>query len=166
MPETCRNIVDNGSIPPPLLSRNITDTIRHRHRVARGFTYDEDKHAKIAAKYRLSLPNPVPTLKVLLDLESAILLIATGLGLGCYYAISTGASVAFANNYGFNQVKIGLIFIPIGAGSVLSAVTSGRLVDWNFRRWCKKLNIPIVANRRQDLTNFPIERARLEAREG
>lgn len=54
------------------------------------------------------------------------------------------------------------MFIPIGAGSVLSAFTSGRLVDWNFRRWCLKLNVPIVKNRRQDLTNFPIERARLE----
>jgi hypothetical protein len=54
------------------------------------------------------------------------------------------------------------MFIPIGVGSVLSAITSGRLVDWNYRRWCKKLNVPVVKNRKQDLSNFPIERARLE----
>jgi MFS family permease len=75
---------------------------------------------------------------------------------------STGASVAFASNYGFNQIKIGLIFIPIGAGSILSALTIGKLADWNYRRWAKKLGIPVVKNHRQDLTNFPIERARLE----
>ncbi|KAF8859713.1 MFS multidrug transporter-like protein, partial [Acephala macrosclerotiorum] len=162
MPETCRNVVDNGSIPPPLLSRNITDTIRHRRRAEKGLTINEEKRAAIDAKYKFRVPDPLSTLKVLLDLESAILLIATGLGLGCFYAVSTGASVAFSQNYGFSQVKIGLMFIPIGAGSVLSAFTSGRLVDWNFRRWCLKLNVPTVKNRRQDLTNFPIERARLE----
>ncbi len=45
---------------------------------------------------------------------------------------------------------------------MLSAITSGKLVDWNYRRWCKKLGVPVVKNRRQDLTNFPIEKARLQ----
>lgn len=75
---------------------------------------------------------------------------------------STGASVAFATNYGFNQIQIGLMFIPIGAGSILSALTVGRLADGNYRRWAKKLEFPVVKNRKTDLTNFPIERARLE----
>lgn len=185
MPETCRNVVDNGSIPPPFFSRNITDSIRHRHRAEKGLQVDREKQAGFARRYKFRFPNPVSTLRVLLDLESAILLFATGLGLGCYYAIryihlllslslslnltilltqppSTGASVAFSENYGYSQVKIGLMFIPIGAGSVISALTSGRLVDWNYRRWCTKLGVPVVKNRRQDLTNFPIERARLE----
>ncbi|PMD41029.1 MFS general substrate transporter [Hyaloscypha variabilis F] len=162
MPETCRNVVDNGSIPPPLFSRNITDTVRHRHRVQKGLTFNEAKQKEMAAKYHFRLPNPLSTLKVLLDLESAILLVGTGLGIGCFYAISTGASVAFASNYGFNQIKIGLMFIPIGCGSIISALSIGRLADWNYRRWAKKLNILVVKNRRQDLTNFPIERARLE----
>jgi len=54
------------------------------------------------------------------------------------------------------------MFIPIGGGSIISALTVGRLADGNYRRWAKKLNMPVVKNRRQDLTNFPIERARLE----
>ncbi len=75
---------------------------------------------------------------------------------------STGASIAFSQNYGYNQLKVGLMFLPTGGGSILTALTVGRLVDWNYRRWCKKLNVPIIKNRREDLTNFPIERARLE----
>lgn len=54
------------------------------------------------------------------------------------------------------------MFLPVGFGSVLAAFSCGRLVDWNYRRWCAKLSIPIVRNRKQDLTHFPIERARLE----
>ncbi len=87
MPETCRDVVDNGSIPPPLFSRNLTDTIRHRHRAQKGLKPSEATQAKLAEKYKFRIPNPMSTLKVLLDLESAILLIATGLGLGCFYAI-------------------------------------------------------------------------------
>ena len=70
--------------------------------------------------------------------------------------------MAFTTNYGFDQIKVGLMFIPIGGGSIISALTVGRLADGNYRRWAKKLNMPVVKNRRQDLTNFPIERARLE----
>ncbi|KAF4630133.1 hypothetical protein G7Y89_g8008 [Cudoniella acicularis] len=162
MPETCRNVVDNGSIPPPFFSRNITDTIRHRHRAQKGLEINEAKHAEITRKYKFRFPNPLTTVMVLFDPESAILLIATGLGLGCFYAISTGASVAFFEHYGYDQFKVGLMFLPIGGGSILAAFTAGRLVDWNYRRWCHKLGIPVVQNRRQDLSNFPIEKARLE----
>lgn len=87
MPETCRQVVDNGSIPPPLLSRNITDTIRHRRRAQKGLKVNEEKRVEIAAKYHFRFPNPLSTLRVLLDPESAMLLIATGLGIGCFYAI-------------------------------------------------------------------------------
>lgn len=54
------------------------------------------------------------------------------------------------------------MFIPIGAGGILSALSSGKLVDWNYRRHAKILGIPVVKNRSQDMTNFPIEKARLQ----
>ena len=75
---------------------------------------------------------------------------------------STGAAAAFNSLYGFDQIQISLMFIPIGAGSVLSALSSGRLLDWNYRRHARMLGIPVIKNRRQDLTNFPIEKARIQ----
>jgi MFS family permease len=54
------------------------------------------------------------------------------------------------------------MFIPVGAGSIVSALTIGKLVDWNYRRHALRLGLPVIRNRAQDLTNFPIERARLE----
>jgi MFS family permease len=87
MPETCRNVVDNGSIPPPIWSTNISDRIRHRNRAQAGFTVDATKRDELQKKNRFRVPNPLSTLKVLLDLESAIILIATGLGTGCFYAV-------------------------------------------------------------------------------
>jgi MFS family permease len=54
------------------------------------------------------------------------------------------------------------MFIPVGAGSIISAFTAGKLVDWNYRRHSLRLGLPVVRNRAQDLTDFPIEKARLE----
>ena len=70
------------------------------------------------------------TLIVLTDFESALLLGAAGLALACFYGISTGAAKAFKSVYGFNELQISLMFLSIGGGSLLSAFTTGRIVDW------------------------------------
>lgn len=180
MPETCRGVVDDGSIPPPIWSANFTDTYRHKKRAKAGIVVDEEKRRQLHEKNKFRFPNPFSAVKVLFDPESAILLIATGLGVGCFYAIryvlpiriatailtvlfcSTGASDAFVKRFGFNQLQVSLVFIPIGAGSIISALSVGKLVDWNYQRHAKRLGFPVVRNRAQDLSDFPIEQARLE----
>ena len=87
MPETCRNVVDNGSIPPPFFSRNITDSIRHKRRAEAGLTANAEKQQEIRKNYTLRFPNPLATLVVVADLETAIILVSTGLGVGCFYAV-------------------------------------------------------------------------------
>ncbi|TGO34099.1 hypothetical protein BHYA_0212g00030 [Botrytis hyacinthi] len=140
LPETCRNLVGDGSIPPPFLCMNITDHIRHLNR----------------------RPKSLSTLKVLADKEAGLLLGAAGVSLASYYAISTGASSRFGSLYGFSRLKVSLMFIPVGAGSLISAFTTGKIVDFNYRRYAKIHNFPLIKNRQMDLTNFPIEKARLE----
>jgi len=162
LPETCRKIVDDGSIPPPPLNRSLTDVIRHRRREKQGIRVDAIKQAELRKNYRFQLPNPLPTLLILCDLESIVVLVATGLSLVCFYAISTGASSSMKAVYGFNDIQIALMFIPIGVGGVVSAFTTGKMIDWNYRRHARKQGITIVRGVRQDLTNFPIEQARME----
>lgn len=87
LPETCRKVVDDGSIPPTFLSTNLTDIYRHKTRAKAGLAVDEEKRKRLHEDSKFQFPNPFSVLQVLLDLESAILLIATGLGLGCFYAI-------------------------------------------------------------------------------
>ena len=87
MPETCRRVVDDGSIPPPFLSTNFTDIYRHKKRAKAGIIVDEEKRMRLHTENRMRFPNPFSSVMVLFDLESAILLISTGLGMGCFYAI-------------------------------------------------------------------------------
>ncbi|KAM0194467.1 hypothetical protein ACHAPC_000941 [Botrytis cinerea] len=162
LPETCRNLVDDGSIPPPFLCMNITDHIRHSNRRKKGIPLDAEKLTALRKNYKLQVPNPLSTLKVVADKEAGLLLGAAGISLACYYAISTGASSQFGSLYGFSQLKVSLMFIPVGAGSLVSAFTTGKIVDFNYRRYAKIHKFPLIKNRQMDLTSFPIEKARLE----
>lgn len=74
--------MDDGSTPPPLFPRSVTDVIRHRRRVERGLEVDEVRQRELMRKYWWRLHSPLGTLRVLLDLASATILIETGLGLG------------------------------------------------------------------------------------
>ena len=165
LPETCRKVVGDGSVPPPPLNMSVTDLIRQRRRARKGLIPDPEKVAKVAKvreNYRLRFPSPWPTLQIVLDLETALVLLTTGLMFACFYAIMTGATTSFHEVYHFNNIQTGLMYLPIGAGMIISAFTTGRLVDWNYRRHAKRAGLPVIKNVRQDLRNFNIERARLE----
>ena len=43
-----------------------------------------------------------------------------------------------------------------------AALTNGQFLDRNFARWCEKLGIKIRKGSKQDLRNFPVEKARLD----
>lgn len=162
LPETSRNIVGDGSIPPPWTSWNIADQIRHRNRARSGITVDAEKLAAYRSNYRITFPNPLSTLVIFQDLEAVLILVATGFSLACFYAISTGAATALSDVYGFNEIQIGLVFLSIGGGSLISAFTTGKVVDWNYARYARRHGFPISKNRSTDLTDFPIESARVE----
>ncbi|KIW20831.1 hypothetical protein PV08_01409 [Exophiala spinifera] len=162
LPETCRKIVGDGSIPPPPLNMSLTDVIRHRRRAKKGRGFDEAERGELRKNYRFRFPNPIATLWILFDPASLVILVTTGLNIACFYAISTGASSAFRNEYGLNDIEIGLVFIPIGVGGLLSALTTGKLIDWNYQRHARRLGITVVKGVRQDLTDFPIEKARIQ----
>ncbi|KAI4727509.1 citrate synthase [Aureobasidium sp. EXF-10728] len=161
-PETCRDVVGDGSIPAPTLNWNLTDKLRHENRAKAGLVVDAHKQDQLRKNYRLKFPNPLSTLVVLTDLESALILIASGLTLSCFYAVSTGASTAFRSVYGFDDMQVALMFIPFGAGGIVSAFTTGKAVDWNYRRHAALNGFPFVKNKQQDMTEFPMEKARLE----
>ncbi|KAJ5421979.1 Major facilitator superfamily domain general substrate transporter [Penicillium cf. griseofulvum] len=131
LPETCRKVVGDGSIPPPPLNNSLADIIRHRTRKRKGLVPDPDKEAEVRKNYSLRFPSPVPTMKVVLDIETSVILITTGLLFAGFYAVMT-------------------------------AFTTGRLVDWNYRRHAKRAGLTVVKNVRADIRNFNIERARLE----
>lgn len=110
-PETCRNLVGDGSIPPPRTSWNITDVIRHKHRAQKGLAVDQEKMRHLRQNYKFTFPNPLRTLTILTQAETAILLISSSWAFAAFYAVSAGTSSSFYDIYGFNELQISLIFV-------------------------------------------------------
>ncbi|CAJ2512575.1 Uu.00g055900.m01.CDS01 [Anthostomella pinea] len=169
MPETCRTIVGDGSVRPHPAYRTFWQLIKdawRKHRAARG-TEDlspppTTSRASTKPSFHMKSPNPARSLLILFETEMFLLLGYSSFIFAGFYAIATALPVQLRDIYGFDDLKIGLMYLPLGGGSILSAFSMGKLANWNYRRHCKKLNFPFDRQRQQDLSDFPIEKARLE----
>ncbi|KAF7185818.1 MFS transporter M6 [Pseudocercospora fuligena] len=163
-PETCRNVVGNGSIPAKGVNQSILGYLQQRHHRlnspddASSFTTTRSK--KRSSK--LSLPNPLQTLAILTDKESSLILLYNGLFFTGMMVVTASIPTLYESLYHLNTLYTGLCYISMGMGSLASTLTTGHVVDWNFRRHARKLGLQISKTRQQDLSNFPIERVRFE----
>ncbi|KAJ4330393.1 hypothetical protein N0V87_010027 [Didymella glomerata] len=162
-PETCRNVVGNGSIPARGINQSVISWYQQR-KLAKQSALAEDDHDTAdprPAKAKISL-NPLATFKILCEKESGIILLYNGFFFTGMMMTTTSIPTLFKEAYGLNELDVGLCYIANGIGSLVSSLTMGHVVDWNFRRHAKRLNMPISKGKQQDLTNFPIERVKLE----
>ncbi|CZR61821.1 related to dityrosine transporter [Phialocephala subalpina] len=153
MPETCRNIVGNGSIPPQSWNRPLFAL----HKATP--TEAESSSSGRSSKKRPGLLSSIP---ILFEKESFLLLFYGGLMYAGFMIIITGLPQQLATTYNYNSLQVGLCYLPIGFGPLLIRPVIGRIMDANFRRHARKLGVEIHENRQQDISDFPVERARLE----
>ncbi|KZF21903.1 MFS general substrate transporter [Xylona heveae TC161] len=158
-PETSRPIVGNGSIPPPKWNRSLANVISERRLAKAGKPVDKSATHKST---RLEFPNPIKTLKIAIEPEGALILFFGGIVYAGYYAVAASIPSLFGQTYGYNDIEIGLMYLPISAGMLIAAFTTGKLVDANYRRYAKKHGFPLDKTKQHDLTDYPLERARLD----
>ncbi|PWY72139.1 MFS general substrate transporter [Aspergillus sclerotioniger CBS 115572] len=151
-PETCRNIVGDGSIVPHGWNRSVLVWYRQRH---------SPETLTPPVKERIALPNPLATLRLLLHRPTGLVLLSNGLLFAGYYAVTAGIPSQFKEIYQMNDLAIGMVFIPAGIGSLLSTTFNGMILDWNYRRLQQKFGHP-VQKTGQNHGSFPIEQARLQ----
>lgn len=171
LPETCREIVGDGSIRPHPFYRTgwqLCKEALQRRRERRNPQLRDDSltHTTSRTSIRRSLHikkfNVWQSIIILCEKEMAILLGYGGIVFTGFYCVATVMPTQLAENYGFDEITIGLMYLPMVGGSILAAVVNGRLMNWNYRRHCKIQGVPFERSKQQDLTEFPIERARLE----
>jgi predicted MFS family arabinose efflux permease len=153
IPETCRNIVGNGSLPPQRWNKPVIEYLRPSKRVL------VETPSERTTKKRPGILSSIP---IILEKESFLTLFFGGIMYAGYYIVITSLPAQLATTYGYNSLQVGLCYLPIGFGPLLIRPIIGRIMDANFRRHARKLDIEIVENRQPDLDGFPIERARLE----
>lgn len=170
-PETARNVVGNGSIPPQSYNMSLLNYFSLRkarnaeasNEPARNVSRQEQRVAQIALAQsrKVRFPNPLGALRVCMQKDAGLLLFYNSLIYTAFYDVIASAPYLFQEIYGFNDLQIGLSFIPFGTGALIAPLTSGRLMDWNYRRVAKNSNFTIDQTRGDNLANFPLEKARL-----
>jgi MFS family permease len=162
MPETCRKIVGDGTIPPPKWNRSFMNYINEKRRLKQGIQPNYTERERLAKQRRIRFPNPIGTLIVATEKEAACILFFAGIVYAGFYAIISGMPSQLKDIYGFNDFKVGLMYLPISGGSPAAAFPHGKIIDGSFHREGKRLGMNIVKSRQQDLSNFPVEKARLQ----
>ncbi|KAF5020236.1 hypothetical protein F66182_7753 [Fusarium sp. NRRL 66182] len=161
-PETCRHIVGDGSITPPVMYRSVWQILKSRRRQTESDNAGLNRQVSTPQKFEFKPPNVLEPILMLFEKETGLLLGFSSICFAGYYCIATAMPSLFERSYGFSQVQNGLMFLPIAVGSVIAAFIAGAFTNRNFKRHCDRLGIPYELSKQLDLAGFPIERARLE----
>ncbi|KAM3082748.1 hypothetical protein ACMFMF_002401 [Clarireedia jacksonii] len=168
--ETGRNVVGNGSIPPQGWNMTVIEWWRYRKELksenglSRTATAENRRAAQaaLASKRKLRWPNPLKTLKIMIEKDVALVLFYNALLYTAFYDITASMPELFQEIYGFNDLQIGLCYLPFGCGCCLASIINGRMLDRNYKKVANEIGFTIDRKRGDSLRNFPIERARLE----
>ena len=160
MPETNRSMVGDGSIQPPKWNRPFWDFLKASWQRS---PTPKDSTSALKPLPKLHWSDPFqPLLLITREREAAIILSVGGIIYAGFYCISSSLTVQFGRIYGVDETIQGLLFLPQAVGSIFSALTNGFLLDWNYRRHARRLGLEPKSKAQHDLTEFPIERARLQ----
>lgn len=168
-PETGRNVVGDGSIPPQGWNMSVVNYLAARKAakqapsLARTISQQSVHSARavLATKRKLRFPNPLHTLSIVCEKDMGLLLFYNSLVYTAFYDVTATIPYLFAQTYGFNDLQIGLCYIPFGVGSFIAPLLNGRLLDWNFRRISAQLGLKIDRSKAASLKDFPLEKARI-----
>lgn len=140
LPETSRDIVGNGSIPPPRRNMTLHAFLRHHTQSGRATVSTESKPKSASKRTHV---NPLNSLKLFREKETSVLLLYSGLIYANSYMVLSTLPDQLEEGYGLDTLQISLCFMASGFGSIASATLTGRLLDWNFRRHARLAGMEI-----------------------
>ncbi|KAK1147333.1 hypothetical protein N8T08_001410 [Aspergillus melleus] len=161
VPETCRTVVGNGSVPAQRWNRSVLGMVREALRLEKGQrkerTIDYESVQQSGKR-----PNPLTSVRIATEKETGLILLYGALLYAGFTIVISTLSAQLESRFNFNAIQVGLCYLPFGIGSLTSRWTVGAVLDWNFKREAKKQGLSIVKNKQQDIREFDIEAARLK----
>lgn len=153
-PETSRNIVGNGNVATSGLNRTLLSFLSSNKSPS-------VNNATLSKRERkISLPNPLTSFYTILKKDAALIMLTHGTLYTTYSCIQASLSLLFIEIYHFSVVQAGSIYLPCGVGLFWLLISPARC-STDYKLTAKLLNIVIDELRGDDLSKFPIEKARL-----
>lgn len=161
LPETARAVVGDGSAESPRLSKLwLTEDILMKYGTASDRVGRDDAH-------RHKIPRPqwkpamlLESLHIIFYPDAAAVLWMIATSYCVYYTFQVAIPVIYEDVYGYNDLQIGLAFLPGLAGMTAGGIVAGKLLDRNFAIIARKNGFPIDREKAQALDEFPLEAAR------
>lgn len=158
LPETCRAMVGNGSVPAPWWNRSCLQWLRLSFQSG---TIAEDRGTLVSPCHRPSLWDSI---RITRQRSTGLLILASTTLSSGSTAILANIPALFEDHYRFNALQVGLCYLPDAIGALSAPWTVGTLADRNFRRCCRLAGITVARNQQtpQQLLSMPLEKARLQ----
>ncbi|KAL2849736.1 major facilitator superfamily domain-containing protein [Aspergillus pseudodeflectus] len=168
LPETQRSIAGNGSIPLTGFHKPLAYTIKPPTAWARNVDSDP-----IYPKPRapISLKKAFSPLAYILEKDIAALLAWGAIAYTAWSMVTSSTTTMLLHGFPFlTQWQLGLCFLPNGVGCICGSLSTGWLLNYNFRRveakYKSKLNLGDESDNSTtatiDSANFPYIKARLQ----
>ncbi|KAK1764259.1 major facilitator superfamily domain-containing protein [Phialemonium atrogriseum] len=161
LPETGRNVVDDGSRPARGVWRTWWSFISPRERARRedvGHVAQEAPEINGVSSWH-PMDALVP-LRIILYPDAAAVLWMVASSYSVYYTFQAAVPVIFAEIYGYNELEIGLALLPVFAGLTIGGIVAGKLIDRNYARVARRCDANLDREKREDGGEFPLEMAR------
>ncbi len=121
---------------------------------------DEDENLNRSFLKRFRIQNPLACLRMIFHFDTFLVLWMHGSFYTVDYSLVAAVPDIYKSIYHFNELQIGLGYLPRGAGIVIGGYCVGKVMDHNYRVTAKKIGWTVNKVSGDDLINFPIERAR------
>lgn len=162
-PETCRVIVGDASAKSPKRYRSVLQAFKDTKPNYSQSAEDEKKRLKGNGGTKALLWQSLTSaVRVLCTRERFCLLFYVGLVFSGFQAIATELPTQFKAIYGFDHVMIGVMYLPLAGGAMISTAVFGKQMNKNFRKYAARAGINIEAGQEVDMIKIDVEKARLE----
>ena len=171
LPETARSVVGNGSQRRKYnwWEESAWSMSKRWFQRRNRMLENKDQQAKLrsendgpshAVLQRFRIRNPLACLRIIFHLDTSLALWMHGSFYTVDYSLVAAVPDIFKSIYHFNELQIGLSYLPRGAGIILGGYCNGKLMDHNYRVTAHQIDWIIDEVSGDDLSRFPIERAR------
>jgi len=119
IPETGRNVVGDGSIPPEGWNRSLVNCLQNQKAKAKGLTRTVSQEEKrlagieLAKTRKLGFPNPLKALRIIVEKDVAFILFFTSLMVTGFQCLMISLPSILKATYGFSDLKIGLCYMCV-----------------------------------------------------
>ncbi|KAK6533879.1 hypothetical protein TWF281_005226 [Arthrobotrys megalospora] len=159
-PETNRKVVGDGSIRPPALNRAVLEKfVSPKESWASSSEHAEGRKRNV----RDMVPNPFRSVLIIFNKDVSIILLVMSIYYAAFYAVMASLPKLFSEIYGYNELEVGLCYLAFGAGGIISSILTGKIIDRDFQSVAKKAGIKVDRKKLEDMSKFPLEKARLKS---